>query len=130
MAKQAIEQFTVYGEHRSLALAERHARELARRHTADVEIVARRNDSGRYSKRGRNFTFEVTPREKEKKEQEYILAVRYKSPRGRKHYGTVQASIFAPEGTSKSELKESVYQALTGGAARFRVNIIKWQTRR
>lgn len=64
--------------------------------------------------------------EGEPKQQEYVQAIRYKSPRGRQHFGTVQASIFAPVGTSKKDIAASVNQALTGGSAKFEVRIIKW----
>lgn len=43
----------VYAVHRSLALAQRHARRLG------GVIVARRRADGAYSKRGRHFTFRV-----------------------------------------------------------------------
>lgn len=64
--------------------------------------------------------------EGEPKTQEYVQAIRYKSPRGRQHFGTVQASIFAPVGTSKKALAQSVNQALSGGSAQFEVRVIKW----
>lgn len=61
----------IYGKHRSHALAERHARELAREFDAPFEIIARRRADGRYSARGHYFTFEK--QEPPKKEVEYVL---------------------------------------------------------
>jgi len=51
----------IVGNHRSAALAQRHLRELRREHKGStVEIISRRNASGRYSGRGQYFWFEVT----------------------------------------------------------------------
>lgn len=50
----------IVGHHRSATLAQRHLRALRREHKgSSVEIVSRRNASGRYSGRGQYFWFEV-----------------------------------------------------------------------
>jgi hypothetical protein len=63
-------------------------------------------------------------------DKEYVLAVKYKSKRGARHNGTVQASIFAPPGTSKADLKKAVVSALTGRATKYQVRVIEWKSRR
>lgn len=50
----------VDGQHRSLELAERHLAALARENPgAEVKIIARRDASGKFSKHGRSFQFEI-----------------------------------------------------------------------
>lgn len=56
----------VTGRHRSLELAERKRRALEKKYQVPVSITSRRNDRGHYSRRGRVFTFEFEPGEKEK----------------------------------------------------------------
>lgn len=50
----------IVGRHRNVEYAERHLSQLLRRSDVDsASIVARRNDSGRFSARGHNFYFEL-----------------------------------------------------------------------
>lgn len=52
----------VKSRHKRFDLAERHARQLAKQNPgAEVRILFRRNDAGRFSANGRNFTFEIKP---------------------------------------------------------------------
>lgn len=51
---------TVFGEHRSLKLAERHLRALQREHPGqEIHISSRRNARGLFSRHGHFFTFEI-----------------------------------------------------------------------
>lgn len=68
---------TIYGQHRSLALADQHRRQIEREFQElepesiiSVFTTARRNAQGRFSKNGQFFTFEVYS-EKEEEEPEY-----------------------------------------------------------
>lgn len=67
----------VIGHHRSLALAERHLRELSRKNPGvEVRIASRRDSEGRFSNRGRTFIFEIKePTEPPKEETEEIELV-------------------------------------------------------
>lgn len=56
----------ITGFHRSAALAEAHRRRLELKHKVPVEIVARRTAKGKFSNRGRYFTFQFAKVEKEK----------------------------------------------------------------
>lgn len=60
----------VKATHKRLDLAVRHAEVLARQNKADVRIISRRNDSGRFSSRGTRYTFEVLPSEPPEKKKE------------------------------------------------------------
>lgn len=64
------------------------------------------------------------------KDKEYIAAIRYKSPRGRQHFGTVQVSIFAPPGTSRKDLAAATHAHLRGESHPLSVSIIEWKQRR
>ncbi|HJR08448.1 MAG TPA: hypothetical protein VJ842_14395 [Pyrinomonadaceae bacterium] len=48
-----------YGQHRSLAHAERKRRALEAKHRAPVTITARRNARGHFSSRGQFYTFRI-----------------------------------------------------------------------
>jgi hypothetical protein len=56
----------VSGQHRNLELAQRHRAALARENPgAEIKIVARRDASGKFSKHGRAFQFEIVTGERE-----------------------------------------------------------------
>lgn len=59
-----IQPAIVVGRHRSAQHAERHRRRLAQRPgVKSATLLARRNEAGKYSKRGHVFYFQVTPEE-------------------------------------------------------------------
>lgn len=120
-------------------------RSLAARHAwAERKAQARRrSEAARKGWETRRQTFKLKRQRDKKgkrrggvtlppkpKQTEFVLAVKYKSKRGRQHHGTVQASIFAPPSTSKAELKKAVLNALTGRATEHPVRIIEWKSRR
>lgn len=66
MSKKII----VVGYHQSVKHAERNLSRLLRKHGAESgRILARRNDRGRFSNRGRNFTFELLTKSKRRKKK-------------------------------------------------------------
>jgi len=89
----------VYGQHRSLALAERHRRELERGTGKPVKIIARRNSRGEYSERGQFFTFEVS----EKKRQEYAFRATYTGSKKKGNSFEAEIHFSAPSGLAKDD---------------------------
>lgn len=100
----------VIGEHRSLSLAERHLRSLAREHGGEWMISARRTADGRFSSHGRHFTFEQIEEEEEDEEEpepvEFVVSTSYK---GRKSNNVaIQFSVFAPPKSTKQDVQDAI----------------------
>lgn len=83
----------VVGYHRNAELAERALARHVRKHGAESgRVLARRSNRGIFSKRGRNFTFELSPKRKKKKPGKklyrFTIAITYpKTRKGSKGRG-------------------------------------------
>ena len=99
--------------HRNAGLALRHLATLRRSHDY-AEIVDRRNAAGRFSARGRYFTFEVRD-EAEEKTIEYVLHFDYGDAKS-KNLIRYQVHIIAPSGLKDSEVIAGVRARSKGEA--------------
>lgn len=76
--KRKVSYLIFYGTHRNYDLAYRHALQLLRDHKAELVKIERRNSQGRFSKRGKNFTFYLLPSEDKELNREYMVTIDYK----------------------------------------------------
>lgn len=88
-----------YGQHRSLALAERHRRELERETGLPVRIIARRNRRGEYSERGQFFTFQSA----DKKREEYAFRAAYTGSKKKGNSFNAEIHFNAPGGLTGND---------------------------
>jgi hypothetical protein len=124
MAARSNSPNVVYGQHRSLALAERHRRALGPR----WRIISSRNAQGRFSAHGHFFTFEKIKKKKKKPPTtEYQINVKYKPEKAAKV--EVQISVRARRGLTRGQIEEAVQRRLdTGRDSRgFRSRIVHWE---
>src|SRR6185369_13603009 len=115
----------VLGQHRSLALAERHARALQREHARPVEIISRTNAKGEHSARGQFYTFRIQPAKRKPKSPggargrgrtEFVLHFDYgddSAPdmddvEAGEHLVRFQVHVIAPKGTTDERAIKAV----------------------
>lgn len=109
----------INGRHRSAAHAERHRKELERKH-GFAAISARRNDKGRFSSRGRNFTFEV-----EDTKVEYVVHFDYGSKK-ESNLIRFQVHIEGPEASDRDAI-DAIKKIEKGETPEgWRVRKIRW----
>jgi hypothetical protein len=123
------------GRHRSLELAERHARQLTRAHGGTWIITSRRTDDGRFSSHGHNFTFKQEPEEEEEEEEEpepveYAVSTTYK---GRKSNNVaIQFSIMGPPKATRDQVIEAINAHIdnTELPKGYKVKSMRWKNHR
>lgn len=125
-----FETLTIYGEHRSLELAERHRRQIERVTEGQAAIVARRNAAGRYSPRGHYFTFRVDIPIREK---EWAIKTNYKPKTGGGKGGKSQAPVMTdirvitPADWTAAQVKDAIQRfALGEDVAGLTVKAFDW----
>lgn len=115
--------FLVHAQHKSLALAEAHRRQLANRYAAPTAIVARQTAEGKFSNRGTHWTFRV-----QRTQTEYVVHFDYKSRRGA-HAVDVQVHLLGPSNADDDDAIEAAARFMKDQRVPrgWKVKIIGWR---
>jgi hypothetical protein len=105
----------IYAYHHNKGLALRHLTALRRKYES-AELLSRRNASGRYSKRGQFYVFEVREKKKKPGRTEYVIHFNYGTLDKKKGDRRIrfQVHVFGPQGASDREAVEIIKDRTNG----------------